>query len=637
MQSIEYGPLYSLLYVPFIAVLGVEQSIFVMRYMLTLGVTLLLFIFLLGSLRSLRVATGLTFIWIFSAANIFPGTMVFHLALALFLITLIFSRINRFAAWLFLLLAGFVRPEYFGLALVYGCYIGLQHVSSRFPLRPQQAPPSRYNWALLLLISMQLGLVAFLFSHVASINFSAGRSWLAFQQHYAFAQVIAGRYHLDPWADFPHIIARDLPNAQSLSDVVANYPTVLLGHIFANLAALPQALVQFLLPVAPLRPPMLYGVLVPSAMLCGLVWLMKFPQAWHQAQQVLRFPTGDLPILALIAPLTIIPNILINLRFAQYFMILMPFLFYALGIWGLAAIRSLRHSEHPMLASVMVRSEAWIAPVVLTLVAVILLTQPRPFLASYLPAQTLIPKLNVLQSILPQGAYTVYGGAIPAYIAYLCPTCRVVYPLNQGMHVDLAADLARHQPAVVAIDSSLLTSPSFDPAMLTLLEAPSWQPFILADEVIYVQQDFVVAGSVCKNDVALMLPRNWRAWYDDKQPHSDHDRRILALPAHFWVYTAQARHAHMQLTPDQRSYRSGATMLPEEIIVHVNGTPTTRMHSAYGQVSSVELSLRAGYNQIWLDTIEIHDAQDYIPAIAGIIPAHTNVPFLRLLTFEPLP
>ncbi|RRR71707.1 MAG: hypothetical protein EI684_11115, partial [Candidatus Viridilinea halotolerans] len=592
LQSIEYGPLYSLLYIPFIAELGVQQSVFVMRYVLTLSVTLLLFCFLLRSLRSLKAAMGLTFVWIFSHANIIPITMVFHLALAIFLLTLIFSRINRLAAWLFLCLTGFVRPEYFGLALVYGCYLILLQlkISSRLRFLTKPNPPSRYRWAILLLISFQLGLSAFLFTHVASINFSAGRSWLAFQQHYAFAQVLAGRYNLDPWADFPHIIERDLPGVHSLSDVAYRYPGTLLRHMFANLAALPQALVQFLLPVALLRTPILYGVLLPSAMLFGLAWLINPTQTWHQAKQILGYPIGDLTILALIAPLTILPNILINLRFAQYLMILMPFMFYGLGVWGLAAMRSLRQSEQIPLARVLARSEAWFVPLAFALLVALLLTQPRPFLASYLPAQTLIPKLNALNAILPQGAYTVYGGAIPAYIAYLCPTCRVVYPLNQGMHVDLAADLARHQPAVVAIDSNLLTSPSFDPTMLALLEEPSWQAFIFADEIIYVQQEFASADFTGEHDWILLLPHNWRARYAHRLSPSEYDQRTLNFPVHFWVYTSQARRMQMQITPDRIRDRSDASSLPESIVMHVNGTPTAMINVAYGEIGQLHLN-----------------------------------------------
>jgi hypothetical protein len=64
---------------------------------------------------------------------------------------------------------------------------------------------------------------------------SSGRSFLAFGQHYALRKFETGQVTIDPWLNWLSILHNDAPNTHSISDILKNYPNVLISHISANL------------------------------------------------------------------------------------------------------------------------------------------------------------------------------------------------------------------------------------------------------------------------------------------------------------------------------------------------------------------------------------------------------------------
>ncbi|MEZ6015974.1 MAG: hypothetical protein R3F49_12720 [Planctomycetota bacterium] len=623
LQSIEYGPLYSLLYAPFVAALALPAAIFALRYVLTIGVTLALYALLNRALRAPRASFLIALVWAVSDANLVLGTMAFHLGLVLTMSAAMLSRSSRIAALLCLVLGGFVRPELFLLAGGYGCALVVSYArrwrarSVRSATRPEGLAAGQSERLLggpkaRVVIAAQLALLAFVVTHVSSWRFNAGRSWLAVQQHYAFAQVVNGRYDVDPWADFPYITARDFPGAYSVGDVLRTQPRAIGAHLLGNLASVPAALWRFVEPIAPLRAVVLFGVVVPGALLLAAVLACGSFARVRAELAALRARMGDAPLLGWVAPVTLAPSLLVSLRHPQYMFALMPFAALAVGAVSVAAVRALPRGVAGRVPQALRVFAHVLAPLVA--VALLLVAALGPLPQTSLPSSHAIrDKVAALRALVSAAPEVVYGGSLPSYLAYLSHTSRAVYPLNQDGRIDLAADLAREAPGLVAIDRNLLGSPYFDPATLDALSGPEWRCHPGADEVVYVRADLALDPAAQAEGTTVLAPFHWRAWAHYGSTTELDLRRILSVPGSLWLFTTRARRVTLSVRP-HAVVLGGPTVLPYSTRVVLNGAATGALEVAAGASVSIELELRAGYNQVWFGSDFPTPNEGFIPA-----------------------
>jgi hypothetical protein len=302
--------------------------------------------------------------------------------------------------------------------------------------------------------------------------------------------------------------------------------------------------------------------------------------------------------------------------------VLMPFAALATGMVGVAAVRSLVGGAGDRLVAL-----ARVFPLIVGagLVAVVAFC-PRPHgtQPGSLPVRAKVAALRALVQPVPE---VVYGGSLPAYLAHLSHTSRAVYPLNQNQHIDLAADLARERPGLVAIDANLVCSPFFDPAQLHVLAGPEWRCHPFPDEVVYVRVDPRTSleatpepggDDLGGRGYSLLLPFNWRAWGQSPEQVGDESRYILAVPGRFWVFTERARRAVVTVRPHAHTL-GGPTVLPYTTSVVLNGAAVRALDVAAGTTVALELDLAAGYNQVWI-------GDDFPSPNAGFVPAaHTAV------------
>jgi hypothetical protein len=123
LGPVSGSPVYILLYSMFVELFGTIDSIFYMQYFLKIGTIILFISFLIQHLQSRLLALLLTMIWAISSINIWSTVLVYHLALGIFLLALIFLDQNRIATSILLWLCALTRLEYVFLALAYNGYL----------------------------------------------------------------------------------------------------------------------------------------------------------------------------------------------------------------------------------------------------------------------------------------------------------------------------------------------------------------------------------------------------------------------------------------------------------------------------------------------------------------------------------
>jgi hypothetical protein len=263
LGPISISPVYSLLYSLMIKMFGTVDSVFYMQYLVKVTVSGLLLLCLVGHLRSRLLALLLTLIWVVSGVNIFERVLVYHVALAFFLLALFSLNKHRGISLLLLVLCSLTRLEYLFPTLAFAGYLTFLFGSKLKSSRSEFIPRKVRNTSPLVVGGLLTILILYVVLNVDDLNPGTNRTWFAFNQNYALHEVESGRYQLNPFLDYNLIIHEDFPGAESLADAFMINPGLFLKHVARNIAMLPQAILSFSIPYIGLRIwGLLYGVLL---------------------------------------------------------------------------------------------------------------------------------------------------------------------------------------------------------------------------------------------------------------------------------------------------------------------------------------------------------------------------------------
>jgi hypothetical protein len=256
----EYGALYAVWY----RVLGALEPEPVGLYtfnwvVLQLGLAALLYALARRS-GAPRLAAGLvTIAWSLSrAVTVWPFNVYFSTAiLAAGALATTFTE-DRLVAVTVLAIttaaASFVRPE---LAIP-----GMPLVAVAIVWSLARALKSRRPRAL----GAAIGVVATIAALVGIFGspLGGGRSYFAFQQHYAWHRVEAGKLGVDPMSAYQPIVTADFPKARSISEAARENPSAFAWHVGYNVRLL-LARLAWLWEVAGYVPRAVKVVLAPAA------------------------------------------------------------------------------------------------------------------------------------------------------------------------------------------------------------------------------------------------------------------------------------------------------------------------------------------------------------------------------------
>ena len=488
LGGISGSPLYVGLYGVVVELVGRLSAIFVMSYGLVVAVTVLLFVFLRQQLHSLPMAVFLTAVWAVSLFNLtgFPqisgAPLVYRFALLLFLGALICVRHSRVLALLLLLFAGMARLEYIFLAVPYALYLLVRLVVQRrragtFVRKPPSKP-------VLLVTAVLAPAFVVLALNVPEWELGGLRSWFAFQQHYAVGEVEEGRFSgLEPWSEYPTVIAEDFPTSHSLREALAENPEAFISHLLRNLRRVPDSLLSYFQPVHHLVTPILYLVVIAGIFGVCLA-LLSSPRAWLSRARKLLVAQGDLLFLTLLVPMSLLPSLIVTAN-PQYLLMAMPFLFLYVGL----VYKSLEQTFHE--ERTVLRGATWPsvllkgAPLLAALgVGVVAVAGPRPFQAADKPRH-IYNNVAEMMSIWPDEQVQVLGTASSSYENYVgrqrfigIEPSAVVTGAAQTGDTGLLAQLALHQP-----DAVLAPLGEREALRGTVLD--TWSAYDLSDSVIY--------------------------------------------------------------------------------------------------------------------------------------------------------
>ena len=135
-----------------------------------------------------------------------------------------------------LLTSAYVRPE-LAVAFLVFCLAAL--VRTAWAVLRRQPEARRLTLAALVV----LGCAAVAFRGVGN-PLGGGRSFIAFGQHYAANVVAAENLPLNPWSEYPTIVARDFGKAATLREALEANPRALLWHAWYNVRHTPAALAE---------------------------------------------------------------------------------------------------------------------------------------------------------------------------------------------------------------------------------------------------------------------------------------------------------------------------------------------------------------------------------------------------------
>jgi hypothetical protein len=479
LKALSNSPAYLLLYSIFSRFFGTIKSIFFMKYFLTIGTTLSLFTFLIKNVRLFSISILLSFLWAMSQYNIRAVNMVYHFSVLVFMLSLIYCNKSRLVSILFLLLCVFIRLEYIFILIPYLVYstIMLIKKNSRIKiLAPENKSKSNLSLVIALLLVM---LLTYISVNVTYWDIGVKRTWFAFKQQYALAQVETGRFNLNPFIDYNIILAQDFPSAHSLREAFLVNPSRFTHNALKNFLYLFKALTKFVIPYHSYEKyiPFVGLIFIPIVYIFLLKWKIFIS---HAKGIVLKL--GDVYILLLIALLALIPSLMVYTR-AAYSLMLMPMVFLYAGV----LYKTLEHTGIP---------SAYLKRTIQILICLILvgvLRNPMPFGEKHIERPTYEAVVK-LRQIWPSTKTKLLGVASSSYANYLghekCVPIELLVTvggkdIKPDEKISLKDAITSFKPDAVLVNKILLSSRIFDKNSLSILNSEDYVMHVVGDGKIY--------------------------------------------------------------------------------------------------------------------------------------------------------
>ena len=475
------SPFYILLYSVFVSSFGAIKSVFFMKYFLTMSASVVVFVFLLRNLRSYPISILLSFLWATSAYNVRASIMVYHLGVVVFLLALIYCNANKSITAILLLLCSFIRLEYILILVPYSVYLFVLFIRHRkienllaFHWRSSRILSS----AVLVILSV---LLVYMSVNVGGWSLGTNRTWFAFRQHYALAQVKAGRSDIDPWIDYNILIDKDFPSSYSVFDAFLINPSTVVRHVLRNVISLPKAILKSVFPSKFLR----YNLVICVAFLLYILAILILFRKWKDFRTEARNAIsrlGDIRILSVFALLALAPSLIVYAK-DRYSVVLMPFILLYSGFLYLAFLKSFERK--PFLKAGMYS--------LICIIVIVGLIGPRPVGHSDVERRT-YEKVVKLEKILPRSKIKLLGLWSASYANYLGhDRCISIEPLATVVGGDIRPGgvnlrdlLVSHDPDAVLISQRLLDSKNFDENSIGVLNSEDWKMYEIGDEKLYL-------------------------------------------------------------------------------------------------------------------------------------------------------
>lgn len=390
--------------------------------------------------------------------------------------------------WL-LVIVSYARPEYY---LPYGVWVGAIALGSLMELWRRQIALRDVQIRLLVVLAPALVLMCTL-----GFPLAGGRSFFAFEQHYALNVVTNERLDVDPWWNSQYFLERDYRRARSLPAAYQENPFAFCWHIATNIHTLPRNIALWTTPDLALaqRVEKWIGgsyLIVAAVGLYGAAWMLRDLKPNRDKAWLGVFCLSMLVMLpATIATVMFYPR-------AHYLVAPLACLTaLALGSWHKATHRdppfgseSIFRPGPPAASSPdhLVRSL-----VVLCAIAAVLLTfvpnrahgwTPQhlfgaarpPAAALALPGRATIAKVRAL----PLPERIVVLDYYFSRLHYTTRTYERVKPLDKPANLPFDQFVREHGINVVIVDRDLQTHLNyrFDPAFAAFLARPEEQGFI---------------------------------------------------------------------------------------------------------------------------------------------------------------
>ena len=487
LPSLSSSPLYVLLYSIFVRLFGTVKSVFFMKYFLSVGVSLLVLTFLIQNLRSHLVPVLLSLLWSMSSYNIGAMPLVYHFGIFIFLLSLIYS--SRLIAVVLLCLCLFIRLEYIFILIPYIVYLIISFIKNKKGNMLQlHSVPSKV--LSLITLSISLTILLYLIVNIDSWDMGIDRTWFAFRQHYALAQVQAGLYAIDPWVDFNFVIDHDFPSSHSLLNALLVNPGAFLYHVSKNSMRLPIAVFGFVHPIESLANWVIYAVTVAFIAIASLSFVFcccKY-QFIVQLKNMISKPGQHSSVLSLVSLMALVPSLVVYAK-SSYSLPLMPFVLLYLGSLYIAIQKSF-NCESSWVSIVLRKSLKW-GPLVLCCIIFIVALGAKPsrLRKSQRPVYDKVTKLT---EIWPHTKVTLLGLRSSSYCNYIgWDKCVAIEPFAtisggdiESGAVSLRDLLTLHDPDALLINQQLLNSRNFNDD-LDMLKSERWVMYDIGDEKIY--------------------------------------------------------------------------------------------------------------------------------------------------------
>jgi hypothetical protein len=482
LGAISGSPFYVLLYSIFVKVFGTVGSIYYMQYFVKISVSLLFFLFLVGYLQSSLLALVLTLVWVLSGVNIRETVLVYHVALALFLLTLIALKKHRYIAFILLCLCTLTRLEYIFPTAAFGVYLTFDKICQSKDYRLKISPSKIAITPWLFIALLLLLLMLFILIMTDKFNPGTHRLWFAFNQNYARHEVESGRYKLNPYLDSNIVVQNDFPGANSLTGALSTNPRLFLNHISRNIIMLPKAMLSYTRPyTSSLRSGLLYGILlgfiitllIQTSVDNFLVFYRKLFSSIRKHRIILYLTgicmTSLIPILfvyplphhtIIMAPLLLFwiglictrtLNCIASPNFMRVSLINLNLLFF-LFIFTTGKPYSMKSGERKIYQQVTQLIKVWPKE------KVKLMGVGASWYASYIGSQKVLP-------IEPFA--TVYGGKI------------------ENAASDLRGLIEKYHPDAVLVNNVLMNSKNFDTGSLEILYSDQWVRYPIGTDNLY--------------------------------------------------------------------------------------------------------------------------------------------------------
>jgi len=488
------SPVYHLLYALVIKVFGTVSSVFAMQYVLKISTSTLLLLFLVEHLESRLMALLLTLIWVGSGINIFEQVLVYHAALALFLLALVFLNKHRLITLLLLCLCTLTRLEYIFPTLGFAGYLIVTTTSKQRNDRRQPVPKA--GIALPRFVAFALtALLSYLALNIESFNLGDKRMWFAFNQNYSRHEVESGRYNLNPYIDSNVIVQNDFPDADSLTSALLINPKYFFKHILRNIAILPKAILKFGRPYTfQYSTGLLYGallgfgltILIQAAVMNCRLLASGLLSVIRERKNLLFFALASIPAL--------IP-ILLAYPLPHHTLIMVPFCL----LWaGLACLRVLQIVESPKFATSCL--------IALNLFFILVLGVVEKPYASSGGERTIYREVTQLIAMWPKHQLKLIGVGATWHSSYLGrqnafpiePLATVNGEKIESDSNDLRALITRHNPDVVLINEDLVNSKNFNTDSLETLNSDQWFKYSVGKDSFYFLKAIIEADAGSK-------------------------------------------------------------------------------------------------------------------------------------------